>query len=74
MVQTAERLLQIEAIFSEVLEAPQEEREDLLAARCGDQAMLEEIRLLLNGCEAEERRVASDKCEQGRSREERVKL
>ena len=35
MIQTAERFLKIEAIFFEALEAPQEVREELLAARCG---------------------------------------
>jgi predicted Ser/Thr protein kinase len=74
MVQTTERFLQIEAIFSEALEAPQELRDDLLAARCGgDLAMIEEVRLLLNGCKAEELRVASDKSAPGRSREDRLK-
>ena len=74
MVQATEHLLQIEAVFSEALEVPQELRDDLLAARCGgDQAMIEEIRLLLNGCKAEELRAASDKCEHRRSRQDRLK-
>ena len=73
MVQTAERFLQTEAIFSEALEAPQESRDDLLVARCGgDQAMIDEVRLLLNGFKAEELRAASDKCDQGCSPETRM--
>jgi tetratricopeptide (TPR) repeat protein len=74
MVQTAERFLQIEAVFSEALEVPQEQRDDLLAARCGgDQAMIEEVRSLLNACEAEELRAASEKREQGGSQQDRMK-
>jgi eukaryotic-like serine/threonine-protein kinase len=74
MIQSTERFLQIEAIFSDALAAPEELRDDLLATRCGgDRAMIEEVRLLLNGCKAEELRAASDKCEHGRSREDRLK-
>ncbi|MGA7833338.1 MAG: serine/threonine-protein kinase [Terracidiphilus sp.] len=74
MVETPEDFLQIEAIFNEAIEAPEELREELLAARCGgNPALTGKVRLLLDACMAEERRSSSFQREPDGSREERLK-
>ncbi len=74
MVETPEDFPQIEAIFNEVIEAPAELREELLAARCGgNPALTGQVRLLLDACMAEERRSSSFQREPDGSREERLK-
>jgi tetratricopeptide (TPR) repeat protein len=60
MEQTTERFLRIEAIFDEVLAAPQEARTELLEIRCGgDRELAAEVRALLRACAAEEQVTAS---------------
>ena len=57
---TTERFLQIEAIFDEVLEAPDEARAGLIDTRChGDSDLAAEVRSLLRACEAQEHLSAS---------------
>ncbi len=57
---TPERFLQIEAIFDEVLEAPDEARAGLIDTRChGDCDLAAEVRSLLRACEAQEHLSAS---------------
>ncbi len=57
---TPERFLQIEAIFHEVLEAPDEARAALIDTRChGDSDLAAEVRSLLRACEAQEHLSAS---------------
>ena len=51
----AERFQEIEAIFDEVLEAPDEARAGLIDTRChGDSELAAEVRSLLRACEAQE--------------------
>ncbi len=60
MDQTTARFLRIEAIFHEALAAPDEAREDLIAAQCHeDGALAAEVRSLLDACKAEEQLTAS---------------
>ena len=57
---TPERFLQIEAIFDEVLEAPNEARAGLIDTRChGDCDLAAEVRSLLRACKAQEHLSAS---------------
>jgi predicted Ser/Thr protein kinase len=64
MAQTTERFLLIEAIVTEALGASQERRADLMAARCGqDSALADEVRCLVEACEAEELLMASCRAE-----------
>jgi tetratricopeptide (TPR) repeat protein len=57
---TPERFLQIEAIFDEVLEAPDEARAGLIDTRCyGDSDLAAEVSSLLMACEAQEHLTAS---------------
>ena len=54
MEQATERFLLVEKIVTEVLDAPVEERTELIETLCGEDAQLEaEVRLMMNACEAE---------------------
>jgi len=60
MNQTTESFVRIEAIFSEALAAPSEERNALIEARSnGDQELAAEVASLLKACEVEESLTAS---------------
>jgi len=51
--------LRIEAVFHEALAAREEVREELIRSQCGgDAALIEEVRSLLEACQAEERVTA----------------
>ena len=55
-----ERFHRVEAIVTEALAAPHEQRAELIEAQCGtDSALADEARSLLEACEAEERMMAS---------------
>jgi len=55
MKQTTESFLRIQAIFHEVVEAPEQQRSALIEARCGpDRELAAEVRSLLEACAAEE--------------------
>ncbi|MGA7833524.1 MAG: protein kinase [Terracidiphilus sp.] len=72
MTQTNKQFLLIEAIVTEALDAREELRADLIAARCGaDSAMADEVRSLMDSCEAEERMMASCRLEPAPSRQDR---
>jgi len=59
MDHTTETFLRIEAIFHEALAAPDQAREELIAARCGgDRSMAAEVIALLDSCRAEEEEAA----------------
>jgi tetratricopeptide (TPR) repeat protein len=59
MDQTTESFLRIEAVFHEALAAREEVREELIRSQCGgDAALIEEVRSLLEACQAEERVTA----------------
>jgi tetratricopeptide (TPR) repeat protein len=61
---TTERFLQIEVIVSEALDAREELRSEFITNRCGDDsAMADEVRSLVEACEAEERMMASCRLE-----------
>jgi tetratricopeptide (TPR) repeat protein len=60
MDQTRERFHLVEAIVTEALGGADEQRAELIAAQCGaDSALADEVRSLLEACEAEERMMAS---------------
>jgi serine/threonine protein kinase len=72
MTQTNKQFLLIESIVTEALDAREELRADLIAARCGaDSAMADEVRSLVDSCEAEERMMASCRLEPTPSRQDR---
>jgi len=72
MDQTAERFHLVEAIVTEALAAPDEQRAELIEAQCNaDSALAEEVRSLLEACEAEERMMASCRQEPNGDREDR---
>jgi tetratricopeptide (TPR) repeat protein len=59
---TTEKFQQIEAIFHEALEAPDEARVGLIEIRChGDPELAAEVRSLLKACEAQEHLTASQR-------------
>jgi tetratricopeptide (TPR) repeat protein len=60
MGQTTESFLRIEAVFHEALAAREDAREELIRFQCGgDAALIEEVRSLLEACQAEERVTAT---------------
>ncbi|MGA2349782.1 MAG: serine/threonine-protein kinase, partial [Terracidiphilus sp.] len=64
MKKTTERFLLVETIVTEVLEAPEEMRAELIEARCSkDSALADEVRLLLDACSAEEQLMESCRLE-----------
>ncbi|MGA2350045.1 MAG: protein kinase [Terracidiphilus sp.] len=64
MEQTMERFLLVETIVTEMLNAPQQQRAELIEARCGvDRTLAAEVRLLLDACDAEEQMMASCRLE-----------
>lgn len=64
MEQTTERFLLLEKIVTEALGVPEEARETLVAARCGeDLPLAAEVRLLIDACNAEEDLMASCRLE-----------
>ncbi len=64
MDQTTERFHLVEAIVTEALAAPNDQRAESIEARCGaDAALAEEARSLLDACEAEEQMMASCRTE-----------
>jgi len=57
---TTERFHLVEAIVTEALAAPHEQRAELIEAKCSaDSALADEARSLLEACEAEERMMAA---------------
>src|SRR6202021_3072317 len=64
MEPTTENLLLIDAIFHEARAAPDEERNELITARCkGNRSLAVEVHSLLEACEAEENEAASCRLE-----------
>lgn len=73
MKQTTESFLRIQAIFHEILDAPEGERSALIENRCGpDQELAGEVRSLLQACEAAEHHVAVGSVEREADREENL--
>ncbi len=71
MDQTTERFLLVETIVTEALDVPEEQRADLIEARCQrDLTLAGEVRLLLDACDAEEQLMASCRLEPSGVREE----
>jgi hypothetical protein len=69
---TAERFHLVEAIVTGALAAPDEQRAELIEAQCGaDSALADEVRSLLEACEAEERMMASCRQEPSDGRDAR---
>jgi len=57
---TTERFHLVEAIVTEALAVPSEQRAELVEAKCSaDSALADEVRSLLEACEAEERMMAA---------------
>ena len=73
MKQTTERFLLVEKIVTEVLDAPERARAELIEARCGDDPELAaEVRLLLDSCNAEEELMASCRLEPRAAQEDQL--